>query len=721
MVKEKLDNEAKKALARIEQLRKEIRYHDRLYYVENNPIISDYEYDKLVEELNRLEQKYPQFITSDSPTQRVSGVPVEEFATVEHKVAMLSLDNTYSADELREFDKRVCKWLHGENVDYIVEPKIDGLGVALLYENGVFVRGATRGDGARGEDITLNLRTIKSTPLKLDLEKAGKEKVLSDSEIRGEVYMTKKGFELLNKERTKTGEALFANTRNAAAGSIRQLDPRIVAKRPLDAFLYTLSYTKEKNPFKTHWECLEALKKTGFRVNPDIRKFSDIYSATQDSTLYSFASRTNIRRVAEGNSEVKSPPKHFRLQSIEQVINYCNSWETKRDKLDYDIDGMVIKVNSLEQQAKLGATTKSPRWACAYKFPPTSVTTRIEDIIVQVGRTGAITPVAVLKPVQVGGVTVSRATLHNEDEIRRKDIRIGDIVFIERAGEVIPEVVKPIKEKRTGKEKIFVMPKKCPVCGSDIIKPKDEAVARCIGLSCPAQLKNSLNHFASRHAMNIDGLGPAIIEQLVEKGLVKDISDLYTLKADVLADLERFGEKSAKNLIEQIEASKQNEFSRVLFAVGIRHVGRHVAQLLADNFQSIDELMKACKERIETIEGIGRVVADSIVSFFKDKKNREIIAKLRSAGVNLSAKPKRVAGILAGKKFVFTGELEKYTRSEAESIVENLGGSFSSSVSKNIDYVVTGKESGSKYEKAKKLGLKIISEEEFDKIISRKS
>ncbi|MDI6708448.1 MAG: NAD-dependent DNA ligase LigA [Candidatus Thermoplasmatota archaeon] len=671
------NKEEKKALARIEELRKEIRYHDRLYYVENNPIISDYEYDKLVEELKKLEQKYPHFITPDSPTQRVSGQPIEGFATVEHKVAMLSLDNSYSADELREFDKRVKKWLGVDRVEYVVEPKIDGLGIALIYENGVFKRGATRGDGARGDDITLNLKTIKSIPLKLDLDgKSAKIKTLADSEIRGEAYMTRKGFEQLNKERAKANEPLFANTRNAAAGSLRQLDPRIVAKRPLDVFLYTLSYTKQKNPFKTHWECLEALKEVGIRVNPGVKKFSD----------------------------------------IEEVIKYCDEWESKRDELDYDIDGMVVKVNALEQQAKLGCTTKSPRWASAYKFPPKHVTTKIKDIIVQVGRTGALTPVAVLEPVEVGGVTVSRATLHNEDEIRRKDIRIGDVVFIERAGEVIPEVIKPVKERRTGKEKIFTMPKKCPVCSSDIVRPKGEAVARCVGLSCPAQLKNSLDHFASRHAMNIEGLGPAIIEQLVAKGLVKDLADIYNLKVDVLANLERYGEKSATKVIEQIEASKKSEFARVLFALGIRHVGRHAAILLADNFQSIDELMKASKERVEAIEGIGSIVADSIISFFKDKKNRAVIEKLRKAGVNMSAKP-RAIGILAGKRFVFTGELEKYSRSEAESIVERLGGSFSSTVSKSIDYVVVGKDPGSKYEKAKKLGLKTISEEEFDRII----
>ena len=664
---------------RINELREEIRYHDRKYYVENNPVVSDYEYDKLMDDLKKLEKEHPEYVTPDSPTQRVGGQPVEGFATVEHKVPMLSLDNALSGDELWDFDKRVKKFLRSEEVEYVVEPKIDGLGVALIYEDGFLKRGATRGDGARGDNITSNVRTIKSIPLKLDLEgKAGKVAGLSTCEIRGEAYMTIKGFQQVNKGRAKANEALFANPRNAAAGSLRQLDPRITTKRPLDAFFYTLSYTKEKKIFKTHWETLQAMKEAGIRVNPDINKFP----------------------------------------GIEEVIKHCDAWETKREKLEYEIDGMVVKVNFLEQQARLGHTSKSPRWAIAYKFPPKYVSTKIEDIIVQVGRTGAVTPVAILKPVEVGGVTVSRATLHNEDEIKRKDIRIGDTVFVERAGEVIPEVVKSVKEKRSGKEKIFTMPKKCPVCGSAIVRPEGESVARCVGgLACSAQLKNSIQHFASRHAMNIDGLGPAIIDQLVDKGIVKNLADIYNLKVDILSSLERMGEKSGINLVEELEKSKGNEFSRTLFGLGIRHVGRHVAKLLADNFSSIDEIMKADNGKIDCIEGIGGVVAESIVTFFMDKKNREIVEKLREAGIDLRSEAEKKLGILTGKRFVFTGELEKYSRAEAESIVDRLGGRFSSSISRNIDYVVAGKEHGSKYEKAKKLGIAIISEEEFDKLL----
>ena len=662
---------------RINELREEIRYHDRKYYVENNPMISDYEYDKLMDELKKLEKEHPELITPDSPTQRVSGQPVESFVSVKHKVPMLSLDNTYSSQELLDFDKRVKKFLDGEKPDYAVELKIDGVGVALIYENGRLVRGATRGDGSTGDDITSNIRTIKSIPLKLDI--TNETKPLANCEVRGEVYMTRKGFEALNKERAKNNEPLFANPRNAAAGSLHQLDSKIVSKRNLDVFLYTLSYTKEES-FKTHMECLEAMKKAGLKVNPHIEKFSN----------------------------------------IEDVIKYCDSWENKKEALDYETDGMVVKVDSLEQQKMLGSTIKNPRWAVAYKFPPKQVTTKITDIIIQVGRTGALTPVAVLEPVELSGSTISRATLHNEDEIKRKDIRVGDTVFIEKAGEVIPEVIKPVKEKRTGNEKIFTMPKKCPVCGSDVVRPEDEAVSRCIGLSCSAQLKNSLHHFASRHAMNIDGLGPAVIDQLVDKKIVRDISGLYTLKIDVLANLERMGEKSAQNLLDEIEKSKSNEFSRLLFGLGIRHVGRHIASLLSENFSSVDELMDAQKEEIEKIEGIGSVVAESIVLFFKDKKNREIIEKLRKNGVKMKSKVEK-KGIFSGKKFVFTGTLEKYSRSEAEGIVGSLGGSFTSSVSKNVDFVVAGKEPGSKYEKAKKLGIKIINEDEFEKMVEGKT
>jgi len=658
---------------RISELREEIRYHDRKYYVENNPVISDYEYDQLMEELKKLESEHPEYVTPDSPTQRVSGQPVEGFSSVKHKIPMLSLDNTYSSKELLDFDKRMKKFLGGEKPDYAVELKIDGVGVALIYENGVLVRGATRGDGSTGDDITSNIRTIKSIPLKLDI--ANETKPLANCEVRGEVYMTRKGFEALNKEKAKKGEPLFANPRNAAAGSLRQLDPKVVSKRNLDVFLYTLSYTKEGG-YKTHMECLEAMKKAGLKVNPNINKFSN----------------------------------------IEDVIKYCDSWENKKETLDYETDGMVIKVDSLEQQKRLGSTIKNPRWAVAYKFPPKQVTTKIKDIVVQVGRTGALTPVAVLEPVELSGSTISRATLHNEDEIKRKDIRIGDTVFIEKAGEVIPEVIKPVKEKRTGKEKIFIMPKKCPVCNSDVVRPEDEAVSRCIGLSCPAQLKNSLHHFASRHAMNIDGLGPAIIDQLVDKKIVRDISDLYILKIDVLANLERMGEKSAQNLLDEINESKKNEFSRLLFGLGIRYVGRHIAKLLSENFSSIDEIMHAEKEKIEKIEGIGGIVAESIILFFRDEKNREIIEKLGKNGVSMESKVEK-KGLLSGKRFVFTGILEKYSRAEAEGIVESLGGSFTSSVSENVDFVVAGKDPGSKYEKAKKLGIAIISEEEFDKLV----
>jgi len=636
-------------------------------------VISDYEYDQLMEELKKLESEHPEYVTPDSPTQRVSGQPVEGFSSVKHKIPMLSLDNTYSSKELLDFDKRMKKFLGGEKPDYAVELKIDGVGVALIYENGRLVRGATRGDGTTGDDITSNIRTIKSIPLKLDI--ANETKPLANCEVRGEVYMTRKGFEALNKEKAKKGEPLFANPRNAAAGSLRQLDPKVVSKRNLDVFLYTLSYTKEGG-YKTHMECLEAMKKAGLKVNPNINKFSN----------------------------------------IEDVIKYCDSWENKKETLDYETDGMVIKVESLEQQKRLGSTIKNPRWAVAYKFPPKQVTTKITDIVIQVGRTGALTPVAVLEPVELSGSTISRATLHNEDEIKRKDIRVGDTVFIEKAGEVIPEVIKPVKEKRTGKEKIFIMPKKCPVCNSDVVRPEDEAVSRCIGLSCPAQLKNSLHHFASRHAMNIDGLGPAIIDQLVDKKIVRDISDLYILKIDVLANLERMGEKSAQNLLDEINESKKNEFSRLLFGLGIRYVGRHIAKLLSENFSSIDEIMHAEKEKIEKIEGIGGIVAESIILFFRDEKNREIIEKLGKNGVSMESKVEK-KGLLSGKRFVFTGILEKYSRAEAEGIVESLGGSFTSSVSENVDFVVAGKDPGSKYEKAKKLGIAIISEEEFDKLV----
>lgn len=667
-------------LEKIEKLRKEIRYHDRKYYIENSPVISDYEYDKLVEELKKLENEYPQYITPDSPTQRIGDKPVDGFARVEHKAPMLSLDNTYSEDELREFDRRVKRILKDENIEYVVEPKIDGVGVALVYEDGILVRGATRGDGSVGDDITQNIRTIKSIPLALDLPMDMRLKKLANCEIRGEVYMTKKGFAEVNKRKVANGEQPFVNPRNAAAGSLRQLDPRDVASRPLDAFFYHISYVSGDTPFSTHWECINALREAGFKVNPYIQK----------------------------------------ANNIEEVIRYCRDWVKKQDVLDYEIDGMVIKVNSLDQQKKLGSTTKNPRWAIAYKFPAKNVTTKIKDIIVQVGRTGALTPVAILEPVFLGGVTITRATLHNEDEIRKKDIRIGDTVFVERAGEVIPEVVKPVKEKRTGNEIVFQMPTRCPVCDGMVVREKDESVSRCVNISCPAKLKRAIEHFVSRHAMNIDGFGPAIIEQLVDKRMVNDVADLYSLTHEQLCSLERLADKSAQNLINALEKSKQTEFARVLYGLGIRHVGRYVSKILAENFNSIELLRTATVEQLQKIEGIGDIVAESIVNFFSEDRNIIVIDKLRKHGLKLieEKKVKEKSMVFAGKRVVFTGALEKYTRDEAKEIVENLGGRVTSTVSKNTDYVVVGKEPGSKYEKAKRYGVKIITEEEFEKMIA---
>ncbi|MDH4123719.1 MAG: NAD-dependent DNA ligase LigA, partial [Thermoplasmata archaeon] len=489
------DKNDEQVVKRMRELAELINCHDRKYYVENNPEISDFEYDQLVAELKNLEKDYPQLILPDSPAQRVSGTPVKEFPVVEHKVPMLSLENSYSPNDLAEFDKRIRKWLGNEKLEYVVELKIDGLGIALVYEDGALVRGATRGDGTSGEDVTSNIKTIKSIPLRLQ---TGSK--LKNSEIRGEVYLPISSFKKLNEERKKKGEPLFANPRNAAAGSIRQLDPQIAASRKLDAFFYTLSYSERE--FKTHSECLDNMKKSGIKVNPNIAMFD----------------------------------------SIQEVINHCAKWEERREDLDYEIDGMVIKVNSLEQQRRLGETSKNPRWAIAFKFAAKQMTSKILDIVVQVGRTGALTPVAELEPVQIGGITVTRATLHNEDEIKRKDIRIGDTVLVERAGDVIPEVMKVISEKRSGNEKIFSMPSRCPVCGSKVVREEDEAVARCIGSSCPAQMKQTLRHFASRNAMDIEGLGDALVSQLVDHDLVRSIADLYDLTEKSLVGLERMGE-----------------------------------------------------------------------------------------------------------------------------------------------------------------------------------
>jgi len=659
---------------RIEKLREEIRYHDYKYYVENNPEISDYEYDLLVRELKSLEERYPSLKSPDSPTQRVGGAPVEEFPVVEHEIPMLSLDNTYSSEEVKEFEERLYRYLPGEKFEYVAELKIDGVSISLIYEDGYLIRGSTRGDGRRGDDITGNLRTIKTIPLKL------LKKVRGRIEVRGEVYMTRSGFREVNREREEKGEPLFANPRNAAAGSLKLLDPRLTARRPLNNFIYSLTMVTSFSMPSTHWECLKILRDWGFRVSPNIKLCKD----------------------------------------IKEVIDYWNFWVKRREELDYDVDGVVIKVNSLSQQSRLGATSKSPRWATAYKFPATEATTRIRNIIVQVGRTGALTPVAILEPTLLSGTVVKRATLHNEDEIRRKDIRIGDTVIIEKGGDIIPQVVKVVESKRTGKEKKFSMPKKCPVCGANVMRLEGEAVARCIGSACPAQLKERIAHYAQRTAMDIEGLGNKLIEQLVDKKIVKDITDLYRLDLSLLSSLERMGKKSSQNLLSQIEESKKRPLSRLIFALGIRYVGRRGARILSEHFSSIEELSKASSEELEAIPEIGPRTARSIVLFFQEERNRKLLKKLKEYGVKMGeerGKKKVEKTLLSEKKFVFTGALKHYTREQAKELVESLGGRVVSSVSKRVDYVVAGKDPGSKYEKAKKLGVKILSEERFENLI----
>lgn len=659
----------------IEELREKIRYHDYKYYVENMPEISDQAYDALYRKLKELEEKYPQFITPDSPTQRIGGKPLEEFKTVKHRIPMLSMDNTYSEEEIRDFDRRVRKLLPKEEVNYVVELKIDGVSVSLIYENGIFVQGATRGDGYQGDDVTQNLRTIRSIPLKL---RSNGVKIPPLLEVRGEVYMPKKKFEELNKEREKNGEPLFANPRNATAGSLKLLDPNIVAQRGLDIFIWGLGYY-EGIEFKKHHQALEYFKKVGFKVSP-----------------------------------------HYKFcKDINEVIEYCQKWNEKKDSLDYAIDGMVIKVDDLGQQRRLGATTKAPRWLIAYKFPAERAETILKDIVVQVGRTGTLTPVAVVEPVFVSGTIVSRASLHNEDQIKRLGIKIGDHVVIEKAGEIIPQVVGVLKERRTGKEKEFKMPDKCPVCGGKVVREPGEVAHRCINPLCPAQLKNSIKHFASRDAMDIKGLGEALIEQLVDKKLVQDYADLYYLKFDQLIRLERMGAKSAENLLKAISESKNRPFHRVIYALGIRHVGIHIAEVLAEKFNSIDELSKASFSQLYSIPEIGPTIAESVVNFFSVPKTREVIDKLKKAGVNLTRQEERVSDVLKGLTFVVTGTLKGYTRKEINDTIKKYGGRVSSSVSRLTNYLIVGENPGSKLDKARQLGVKTITEEEFNKMIGK--
>lgn len=659
---------------RVEKLREEIEYHNYRYYVLDQPEISDAEYDRLMRELEKLEEQYPELRSPNSPTQRVGAPPLEAFEIVRHTIPMLSLANAFNEEEAKEFDKRLKRFLGtSSEIVYVTEPKLDGLAVELVYERGLLTIGSTRGDGVNGENITQNLRTIKTIPLQLIRKELPVPERL---EVRGEVIMQIKKFEELNRRRKEAGEPLFANPRNAAAGSVRQLDPKITASRPLEIYCYGIGEVRGWT-FKTQWEILQTLPKWGLRTNPYAR----------------------------------------RCKNIEEVIEYYHEMSERREKLPYEIDGIVIKVDRLDLQARLGEISRSPRWAIAFKFQPKQETTKILDIIVQVGRTGVLTPVAIMEPVRVGGVEVSRATLHNQDEIDRLDVRIGDTVIIQRAGDVIPEVVQVVTSKRKGTEKKFKMPSKCPVCGAEVIR--EEALHRCIGLDCPAQLKGRIKHFASKRAMDIEGLGPKLIDQLVDKGLVKDVADLYYLKKEDLIALERMADKSAQNIIDAIEKSKNKPLGKFLFALGIRHVGEATAEDLARRFPRLDEFFHLKEEDLMKVEGIGPEVASSIVQFFRDKKNRESIERLKKAGIKLIEPRAREEGKLAGKTFVFTGALKSYGRDEARNIVESLGGMTASSVSKKVDFVVVGEDPGSKLERARELGIKLLTEEEFKKMIGQ--
>ena len=657
----------------IKRLREQIRHHDHQYYVENKPEVSDQDYDGLMRRLIELEETNPQLITPDSPTRRVGEKPVEGFSKLKHRTVMLSMDNTYSADELREFDKRMKKNLPQEEISYTVELKIDGASISLVYKDGVLEHGATRGDGTKGDDVTASLKTIRAIPLVVR-ERGDFSELI---EVRGEVYMDHKTFEKINREKQALGEELFANPRNAAAGSLKLLDAKIVAKRNLQIFGYGTGYAKGDLP-QSQWETIEFLRRHGFRTNPHIRK----------------------------------------CQNIEEVIKYCSQWQDKKKDLDYDIDGMVIKVDSIRQQKSLGATSKAPRWMISYKFPAERAVTQLEDIIVQVGRTGTLTPVALLKPVKLSGSTISRATLHNLDDIERKDVRIGDTVVIEKAGEIIPQVIAPVLSKRTGKERRFEMPDKCPACGGKVIQYSGEVALRCDNVACPAQQKERLRHFASRQAMDIEGLGEAMVEQLVDNRLVQDYADIYSLKFEDIIKLERVAEKSARNLLAGIERSKNQPLPRLIFALGIRHVGVHAADILAAEFGSIEKLKIQERDSLIQINEVGPIMAESIYEFFQRPHTREILEKLERSGVIMQEEPRKKSGKLSGKTFVFTGGMDGFSRIEAQEIVKNLGGKVSSSVSRQTDFVVAGTDPGSKYDKAKRLGIKTLTGAEFKKMIS---
>jgi len=694
--------DANKARQRIDELREIINHHNYRYYVLDNPEISDAEYDELMRELRQLEAEHPELVTPGSPTQRIGAPPVEVFGVVEHPQPLLSLANAFSYEELAAWHKRVTNLLGRGQFDLVCEPKIDGLAVALTYVDGLFVTGATRGDGYRGENITQNLKTIRSIPLFVPKDAPPR------FEVRGEVYLPKAGFKKLNEERAKEELPLFANPRNAAAGSVRQLDSSITARRPLDIFIYGLGWAEGKAVPDTHWEIMQYLKSLGFKINPNIAL----------------------------------------LRSLDEAEKYHQDWGETREKVPYEADGIVAKVNSIALQQELGTVAHEPRWAIAYKFPAVQGTTRLLDIGINVGRTGSLNPYAILEPVRVGGVTISSAALHNEEDIHRKDIRIGDWVVIQRAGEVIPEIVEPIVSRRTGKEKIFSMREKtwelykqrkgivgketppdypvCPVCGSEAIKPEGEAMHRCTNAACPSQALERIKHFVSRGAMDIDGVGEKLCQALFEAGLVKDAADLYYLTKEQLLGLERMAEKSASNVLNSIAASKKRPLARVLFALGITHVGDQYAELLAEHFNSIDGLAKASQEDLPTIPSIGPKIAEGIVAFFRQERNRQIIEKLKKAGVRLEREEVDKVGEglvpsrpLAGLEFVLTGKLESFSRPEAEAKIKALGGKAGSDVTRKTSYVVVGADPGSKLAKAQKLGIKTLSEAEFLELLNK--
>ncbi|MFC2066390.1 NAD-dependent DNA ligase LigA [Chloroflexota bacterium] len=669
---------------RSERLRAEINHHNYRYYVLDSPEISDAEYDELMRELKQLEEQYPQFLTPDSPTQRVGATPAEAFVVAEHPVPLLSLGNAFSNDELLAWYTRTSKLTGEMQFDFVGEHKIDGLAVALTYVDGHLATGATRGDGFRGEDITRNLKTIRSIPLSVPGDAPPR------FEVRGEVFLPKAGFHKLNQERAEESLPLFANPRNAAAGSVRQLDSRITAKRPLDIYIYMLGYAEGKATPPTHWETMDYLKSLGFKVNPDNRL----------------------------------------LASIEQVEEYYHTWMERRESLQYEADGIVVKINQLDLQERLGNVGHEPRWAIAYKFPAIQGTTRLKEIGISVGRTGTLNPYAILEPVSVGGVTIKQAALHNEDDIRRKDIREGDTVIIQRAGEVIPEVVGPIKSKRSGQEKEYSLLEKifdeekgrpaCPACSAEVIKPEGEVMYYCSNAACPAQVQQRLEHFVSRNAMDIRGIGESQSAMLLREGLVRDTADLYSLTEEHLSRLERMGDKSAANIIEAIGNSRERTLARVIFALGIRHVGEEMAEILAGEFHSIDELADTPREKLMSIPSVGPKIADSIIAFFRQEENNNIIQKLKEAGVDPKGEVKPKELPLSGMEFVITGTLEAFPRHEAEARIKNLGGTFKDNVTKKTTYLVAGADpGGSKLTRARELDTRQLNEEEFINLLKQ--